>query len=211
MAPQVPIRVYGRKNSINVQKVVWCCAELGVPFERIDAGGEFGGTATPEYRAMNPTGRVPTIDDGGFVLWESNAIVRYLAARYGMGSLCPRDERARAAADRWMDWQLITVWPALHPVFVGLIRTASAQRDHDAIEAARRRTAEHLTLLDAHLKNNSYMIGDMFSMGDIPLGVVAQRWFALDILRPALPSLAAWYRRLHERPAFAQHVALPLT
>lgn len=207
----VPIRIYGRKNSVNVQKVLWCCAELRVPFERTDRGGEFGGTATAEYRAMNPTARVPTIDDNGFVLWESNAIVRYLAARYGMGSLCPRDERLRAAADRWMDWQLAHVWPTFQPAFLGLVRTPPAQRDPDAIEAALRRSAEHFTLLDAHLQNNAYVIGDAFSMGDIPLGATAHRWFALAIERPDLPALGAWYRRLQARPAFAQHVDQPLS
>ncbi len=211
MTPPHPIRVYGRKNSINVQKVLWCCAELGVPFEQIDRGGEYGGTATPEYRAMNPTGRVPTIDDNGFVLWESNAIVRYLAGRYGMGTLCPRDDRARASADRWMDWQLVTVWRSLQPAFVNLVRTPPGQRDINAIEAALRQSAEHFTLLDAHLKDKHYVIGGAFSMGDIPLGVTAQRWFRLDIERPNLPALTAWYRRLEERPAFKQHVDLPLS
>lgn len=206
-----PIRVYGRKNSINVQKVLWSCAELDVPFERIDRGGEFAGTATAEYRAMNPTGRIPTIDDNGFVLWESNAIVRYLAARYGLGTLCPRGEQARASADRWMDWQAVHVWPILSPAFVGLVRTAPDKRDQGAIEAALGRAAEQFALLDAHLKNNAYVIGDAFSMGDIPLGAVTHRWLALPIEHPALAALGDWYRRLKARPAFAQHVALPLT
>lgn len=211
MAPPVPIRVYGRKNSINVQKVVWCCAELGLPFERIDRGGEFGGTATPEYRAMNPTGRVPTIDDNGFVLWESNAIVRYLSAKYGLGTLCPQDEQARASADRWMDWQLVTLWRTLQPAFLGLVRTPPAQRNADTIEAARKQAAELFALLDAHLAGKTYVIGDAFSMGDIPLGVTAQRWYGLDIARPPLPALGRWYQRLQERPAFMRHVNLPLS
>lgn len=206
-----PIRVYGRKNSVNVQKVLWCCAELDLPVERIDRGGEFGGTATPEYRAMNPTGRVPTIDDNGFVLWESNAVVRYLAARYGLGTLCPRDERARASADRWMDWQAVHLWPTLSPAFLGLVRTAPDKRDQGAIDAALGRTAEQFALLDAQLKTNAYVIGDAFSMGDIPLGAVAYRWYALPIERPALAALGEWYQRLKARPAFARHVALPLT
>jgi glutathione S-transferase len=207
----IPIRVYGRKNSINVQKVLWCCTELDLPVERIDRGGEFGGTATPEYRAMNPTGRVPTIDDNGFVLWESNAIVRYLAGRYGTGRLYPRDEQARATADRWMDWQLVHVWPVLQIVFLGLVRTAPAQRDHGAIETSLRRSAELFTLLDAHLKNNTYVNGDTFSMGDIPIGATTQRWFALDIQRPDLAALSAWHQRLKERPGFTEHVDLPLS
>lgn len=205
------LRIYGRKNSINVQKVLWCCAELGVAFERIDRGGQFGGTATPEYRAMNPTGRIPTIDDNGFVLWESNAIVRYLSARYGLGSLCPRDDKARASADRWMDWQCVHVWPSLQPAFLAIVRTPPEKRDQNAIDAALRRTEEQFTLLDAHLKNNGYVNGDAFSMGDIPIGATTQRWLALDIQRPALAALGAWYQRLKARPAFAQHVDLPLS
>lgn len=211
MAPSAPIRVYGRKNSINVQKVLWCCAELVLPFEQIDRGGPFGGTATPEYRAMNPTGRVPTIDDNGFVLWESNAIVRYLSAHYGTGKLSPQDDRARASADRWMDWQLVTLWRGLQPVFINLVRTPPDQRDQKAVEAALRESTEHFTLLDAHLKDKRYVNGDTFSMGDIPLGCTAQRWFRLDIPRANLPALAAWYQRLKERPAFKQHVDLPLS
>lgn len=206
-----PIRVYGRKNSINVQKVLWCCAELGLPFEQIDLGGPFGGTATPQYRAMNPTGRVPTIDDNGFTLWESNSIVRYLSARYGKDKLSPADERVRAAAEQWMDWQLVTVWRGLQPAFVNLVRTPPAQRDINAIETALRQSTEHFALLDAHLKNRRYVTGENFSIGDIPLGCTAQRWFRLEIERPDLPALAAWYQRLEERPAFKQHVDLPLS
>lgn len=160
---------------------------------------------------MNPTGRVPTIDDNGFTLWESNAIVRYLTARYGMGKLCPPDERARATAEQWMDWQLVTVWRGLQPAFVNLVRTSPAQRDINAVEAALRQSTEHFTLLDAHLKDKRYINGEAFSIGDIPLGCTAQRWFRLGIERPELPSLAAWYRRLEERPAFKQHVDLPLS
>ena len=211
MAPQVPIRVYGRKNSINVQKVLWCCAELSLPFERIDLGGEFGGTSTPQYRAMNPMGRVPTIDDNGFTLWESNTIVRYLSARYGMGTLCPKDDRARASAEQWMDWQLVTVWRGLQPAFLNLIRTPPAQRDQKVIDTAVREAAEHFTILDAQLKDKRYVVGDAFTLGDIPLGCTAQRWFNLDIPRPTLPALAAWYQRVRERPAFVQHVDLPLS
>jgi glutathione S-transferase len=206
-----PVRIYGRKNSFNVQKVLWCCAELGVPFERVDRGGEFGGTSTPEYRAMNPTGHIPTIDDNGFVLWESNAIVRYLAARYGMGRLCPRDEQARAAAECWMDWQLAHLWPTLSPAFMGLVRTPPEKRNHEAIDTAVRLAAEHFTQLDRHLQRNAYVGGDAFSMGDIPLGAVAHRWFALDIERPALGAVSAWYQRIKQRPAFARHVDMPLS
>ena len=153
------LRIYGRNNSFNVQKVLWCCAELALPFERMDRGGEFGGTATREYRAMNPTGRIPTIDDNGFILWESNTIVRYLAARHGMGRLCPRDDRARASAERWMDWQLAHLWPALVPAFMGLVRTPPEKRNRETIRTAAQQTAEQFTLLDAHLRKSNFVNG----------------------------------------------------
>lgn len=117
------LKIWGRANSINVQKVLWCCDELSLEYERIDAGGPFGRTQNPDYLAMNPNGLIPTISDDGFTLWESNAIVRYLAAKHGVGGLCPEDLRERADADRWMDWQLGTLWVALRPVFIGLVRT----------------------------------------------------------------------------------------
>ncbi len=209
--PPGSLRIYGRKNSFNVQKVLWCCAELDLPFERLDRGGQFGGTATPEYRAINPTGRIPTIDDDGFVLWESNAIVRYLAARYGKGRLCPANPHERAHAEQWMDWQLAHLWPALVPAFMGLIRTPPEKRDMGAINAAARLTAEHFALLDTHLQKNDYLIGRDFSMGDIPLGAVAHRWFALEIERPTLDAVNAWFQRLKQRRGFTQFVDLPLS
>ena len=122
------LKIWGRNNSVNVQKVLWCCEELAVEYERIDAGGAFGIVNTPEYRRLNPNGLVPTIDDDGFVLWESHAIVRYLAAKHGAG-FWPEDRRMRAEADQWMDWSQTTFWPAIRPLFMGLIRTAPEQRD----------------------------------------------------------------------------------
>jgi glutathione S-transferase len=206
-----PLRIYGRKNSFNVQKVLWCCAEIGLPFERIDRGGEFGGTAVPEYRAMNPTGRVPTIDDNGFILWESNTIVRYLAVRHSMGRLCPEDDQARARAEQWMDWQLAHLWPALVPAFMGLVRTPPEKRNNEAISSAVRLSAEQFTLLDAHLRKHDYVNGSDFTMADIPLGAVAHRWFALDIERPTLGGVDAWFERIKQRPGFVKHVDIPLS
>jgi glutathione S-transferase len=203
------IRIWGRANSVNVQKVLWCCDELGVAFERIDAGGEFGVVNDPAYRKLNPNGLVPAIEDAGFVLWESNAIVRYLAAKHG--KLWPQDPARRADADRWMDWQLGALWPALRPLFWGLVRTPPEKRDLNAIEAARLQSAELFQILDGALAGSEFAAGAEFSVGDIALGVAAQRWMALPIERSSLPNLEAWYFRLCERPAFQKNVLLPLS
>src|SRR6266853_3212134 len=145
------LKLWGRINSINVQKVLWALAELKVPYERTDAGLQFGVVNEPFYRRMNPNGRVPTIEDDGFVLWESNAIVRYLAAKHAAGSLWPEDLRVRAEADRWMDWSNTTFWPALRTLFLGLVRTAPEKRDPQALAQSRLKTDEVLRIVDTHL------------------------------------------------------------
>jgi glutathione S-transferase len=205
------LKIWGRKNSINVQKVLWACAELGQTYERIDVGGAFGQNREPWYLAMNPNGLVPTIDDDGFVLWESNAIVRYLAAKHGMGTLCPADLHARADAERWMDWKLATVLPAMSPIFWGLVRTPPEKRDLGAIEAARVKLADAMIILDRRLATRNYVTGATFTMGDIPIGCMTYRWYALEIQRPDLPNLKRWYERLVARSGFETHVMLPMT
>ncbi|HTP94469.1 MAG TPA: glutathione S-transferase family protein [Burkholderiales bacterium] len=205
------LKIWGRINSINVQKVLWCCGELALPFERIDAGMQFGVNNTPEYLAMNPNGRVPTIDDDGFILWESQAIVRYLARKHGEGTLWPKDPRTCADADRWMDWYSNTLWPNLQPIFWGLVRTPPEKRNMAEIEAARKKVAESFAIVDAQLAKGAYMAGAAFSMGDIPMGVAAWRWFNLPIERPAHANLRRWYDAICQRPAFKQHCALTLT
>lgn len=205
------LKIWGRKNSINVQKVLWCCEELSLPFERVDVGGPFGGNDEPCYLALNPTGLVPTISDDGFVLWESNAIVRYLAASYGAGTLSPEDPQARAEADKWMDFQATTLWPNLRSVFLSLMRTPPEERDGNLIEVSRKRAEEAFAVLDAHLKGRDYVGGSSPSTGDIPLGAAAYRWFELEIRRPSMPSLEAWYERLRGRPAYRANVMLPLS
>jgi glutathione S-transferase len=205
------LKVWGRRNSINVQKVLWCCAELDVPFERVDLGGPFGGNTDPDYLRLNPNGLVPTISDEGFVLWEANVIVRYLAAKHGAGSLWPGDLSVRADADRWMDWQMGTLWAAMRPVFVGLVRTRPEERDRTSIEAARKETAETWRILDSHLADRDYVTGSSFTMGDIPLGATAYRWLQLEVQGPPLPNVRAWHERLCERPGFRAHVMLPLS
>ena len=226
------LTVYGRSNSVNVQKVLWCCEELALAYERIDAGGPFGVVNTIDYRKLNPNGLVPTIVDDGFVLWESNAIVRYLGACHGRGSLWSESERERARADCWMDWCSTVLWPALRPLFLALVRTPPAQRDAAGIEQSRAASAGALALLDGHLATRGWVAGDAFSMGDVPLGCVVWRWLALPIEREALPierealpierealpierealpNLRRWFDALAQRPAYARVVMQPLS
>ncbi len=174
-------------------------------------GVPFGVVDTPAYRALNPNGLVPTIDDDGFVLWESNAVVRYLAAKYAAGSLWPEVLHARAEADRWMDWEKSTFWPSLRVLFLGLIRTPPDQRDPRALEEARRKTAKMLEIVDANLETREYLAGDAFTMGDIGLGCGIWRWMALPIERPALQNVQRWFDALARRPAYAKVVMMPLT
>jgi len=204
------MRIWGRRTSINVQKVLWTCAELGLEYDRIDVGADFGGLDTPAYRKLNPNGRIPVLEDDGLILWESNTIVRYLAATRSPGELCPDAPGARADAERWMDWQLCHVLPSMITLFWGLIRTAPGERNVAAIEQARQVVAGSWRLLDEHLEGRRFVTGDRFTMGDIPIGAFAYRWLALPIERPSLPRLQAWYERLCERPAFKRHVMLPL-
>lgn len=204
------LKILGRKNSSNVQKVLWACHELGVTFEREDVGGPFGRNQEPEYLALNPNGRVPTIIEDGFVLWESNAIVRYLAMKHG-GALLPGELRERALAEQWMDWQQTAVSPAITPVFWGLVRTPPAERDEPAIARARDALEASMIILDARLGASEYVAGPRFSMGDIPLGVMVYRWYEMDIPRQPLSHLKRWYDLLAARRGFQQHVMIGLT
>jgi glutathione S-transferase len=204
------LRIWGRHTSINVQKVLWCCDELNIGFDRKDVGGEFGGLNTPEYLSLNPNGRIPTIQDGAFVLWEANTIVRYLCAKHGLSTLYPEKLEARVDAERWMDWQICHILPGMVTMFFGLVRTPEQERDKGSIEAARIRTQEAWRILDTHLAKQPYVCGEAFTMADIPLGAFAYRWHMLPIERPTLPHLLAWFRRLSERPAFKKNVMLPL-
>jgi len=204
------LKIWGRKNSVNVKKALWALEELKLPYERTDAGLQFGVVNTPEYRKLNPNGLVPTIDDNGFILWESHAIVRYLAAKHGAGSLWPTEHRVRADADRWMDWA-ITFAAALRPVFWNLIRTPAEKRDLKAIEDGTQKAGELAAYVDAPLAAHPYIAGDALTMGDIPIGCHLQIWLNLDIARPAVPNLEAWYRRLRTRPAYTKIVDTPLS
>jgi len=205
------LKIWGRTNSINVKKVLWCAEELGVAYERIDAGLEHGVVNTPEYRRLNPNGLVPTIDDEGFVLWESHAIVRYLAAKHSAGILWPDNLRVRADADRWMDWASTTLNAAMRIVFWGMVRTSPAERNTKAIAESVVRAGELLEMVDAVLAKRPYIAGDNFTMGDIPIGCHAYNWMMLPIERRPLPHLEAGYQRLTIRPGFRKIVMLPLS
>jgi len=205
------LKIWGRNNSINVQKVMWAAAELGLEHERIDAGGAFGGLDTTDYGALNPNRKIPTVEDDGTVVWESNACVRYLAACYGAGGLWPADPAVRALADMWMDWQQTSLLADMGIVFWGLVRTPEKDRDDAAIAAAAQRLTQIWPLLDRHLAGRSYVAGDHLTMGDIPVGAACYRYYQLAIERPKLTAIEAWYGRLQEREPFRHHVMIPLT
>ena len=205
------LTIWGRANSINVQKVLWCCSELDLPFRRIDAGREFGRTDTPEYRQLNPNGLVPTIEDGGFVLWESNVILRYLAVKHHAHAVFPPDIRMRFAVERWMDWHATTLWPALRPVFLTLVRTPPDQRDPGMLGRAQEDTERAFLILEQELSGRPFVAGERFTIADIPIGIAAHRWFALEVARPSLSSLERWYGMVRDRPAFREHVGRPLS
>jgi glutathione S-transferase len=204
------LKILGRATSSNVQKVLWCCGELGLAFEREDLGGPFGGNDKPEYLALNPNGRVPTIIEDEFVLWESNSCCRYLSAKHAAGTLYPDDLQTRADGERWMDWQLTICSPALVPVFWGMIRTAPEDRDMAAIDTARDKLSTVMAMMDAALDGRDFITGAAFTVGDIPIGIAAYRWFTMDIKREDYPNLKAWYDRLTQRPGFQEHIMNPL-
>jgi glutathione S-transferase len=203
------LKIWGRTNSVNVKKALWCIEELGLPYEREDAGMQFGVVNTPEYRKMNPNGLVPTMDEDGFILWESHSIVRYLAAKHGKGVLQPMEEHARAVANQWMDWAF-SFQGGVRDAFWNLIRTPADKRDMKAVEASRVKSGEMARILDAALADRMYVAG-AFSMGDIPIGCEVQRWMRLPMERPRLPNLDAWFERLCARTAFKKIVDIPLS
>jgi glutathione S-transferase len=205
------LKIWGRPNSVNVQKAMWAIGELGLEHEHVLAGGEYGGNDEDWYLAMNPNGRVPCIQDGDLTLYESNAIVGYLAEKYGAGGLWPDTIEDRALANLWMDWQQTTLGPTLGPPFWQLIRTPAAERDDVAIEEGGAACALLYQQLDGCLAGKSYLVGERFTMADIPLGAVTYRWFGLDLPHPEVPNVSAWYERLSQRPAYQQHVMLPIT
>ncbi|NIJ69467.1 glutathione S-transferase [Xanthomonas sp. 60] len=200
------LKIWGRRNSSNVRKVLWCAEEVGVPYESFEVGGRFGGTGTAHYQALNPNGLVPVVEIDGLPLWESNTIVRYLSARYALGTLYPEDAMQRAQAEKWMDWSTSRMAPLYSELIWGVMRTAPADRDEARINAALVKAGDLLAMADATLARQPWLSGDTFAMGDVPLGSLVYAWFEMPIQRPDLPHLADWYARLQQRPAYRRGV-----
>ena len=205
------LKIWGRTTSSNVQKVLWCCDELGIEFERVDLGGPFGGNQDPEYLRLNPNGLVPTVKDGDLVMWESNTICRYLATTRGGDRLYPRDPAARTHVERWMDWQLASAGAPMSALLFGLVRTRPEQRDQTAIEAARVKAAAAWEIADEALADRPYLAGPELTLAEIVLGTLVYRWHAFPIERPPLANLKAWYDRLRQRPGFKKYIEIPIT
>jgi len=204
------LKLWGRTTSSNVQKVMWLCAELSLPYERIDAGGPFGRLQEPAYLAMNPNGLVPTIEDDDFVLWESNTILRYLANRHAAHDWYFADARDRAQVEKWMDWSTTTFGPALFDAFWQLVRTPESRRDAALIADSVRKTGTVLRIADAQLAGRAFLCGDVPTLADICVGINVYRWFELPIERPELPALRAWYDRLARRQPYRDVVMIPI-
>ena len=202
------LTIWGRLNSHNVKKIAWFAEEAGLSYVRHDVGGQFGMDAA--YLAKNPNALIPTIDDGEVTLWESNAILRYLAARHASDRFWPADPAARAMADRWMDWQFDYA-ELQRDAFLNLIRRPVHERDDEAIARSAAACAKRMAILDCHLVETPWLSGDAFGIGDVPMGVYVHTWFNLAIERPELPHLADWYARLQTRDGYASQVMIPLT
>ncbi len=195
------LKIWGRMSSINVKKVVWTAQELALDIQRTEAGGLFGVVKTPEYMALNPNSLVPVIEDEDYVLWESNVIVRYLCAKHAMGQMYPTDLRERFDAERWMDWQQTTLNPASRPGFWQLVRTPPEQRNAAAIEESNTAVEALMAVLDAHLAQRSFMVGERFTVADIPIACEIHRWFGLPQPRQSRPHIERWYNTMRARQA----------
>jgi len=200
------IKLFGYENSSNCQKITWACDELGVPFEfDLTGGAQPRNSKDPAYLQVNPNGQIPTLQDGEFLLWESNAILRYIDEAHGGGRLMPKTAQGRATANKWLDWQLATLGPAMNPIFVEALRKRPEARDPAAIAAAGDRAAQIWKRLEAGFGPGPYVAGE-FSLGDIPLGIMANRWYAIPVAKPSLPKVEDWFTRLKSRPAFVARV-----
>lgn len=203
------LTVWGRANSVNVQKVMWTVGELDIAHVRIDAGGSFGGLDSSEFLARNPSGKIPVIEDDGFVLWESNAIVRYLGAKYGAGSFWPETPEARAETDKWVEWTANGLYPDFITVFWELHRVSESERNMDLVESALTRLNKSFQLAEQILDGKRFVAGDTLTFGDISFGTNLYRYFNMEIARPSLPGIEAYYASLKERPAYQVHVMVP--
>lgn len=205
------MKIWGRVNSTNVRKVLWCAEELGLAYDHINAGGSFGVVRDPDYLAMNPNGLVPCLKDGDLILWESNAIVRYLARRYGQWPFAAADAEASASADKSMDWASLSFASPFRDLFWNLVRRPPEQRSESEIKRGEEQCARLMAMADNALSTSPYLFGESLGIGDVPLGCIAYAWFSLPIERPALANLNGWYARLCERPAYKKAVMTPLT
>jgi len=198
------LKIWGRESSSNVQKVLWACAELAIPYERIDVGGPFGGLDTAAYRSLNPNGLIPTVEEDDFVLWESHAILRYLAGGDAQHRLLPTGltRRDRASIDQWMDWAMVALGLTLRNLFVLISKSAPRPAAPEELAAANAAAGRLFTILDSHLQRARYVGGSEFTLADIPCGISAHRWLGMPVTRPALPALDAWYASISARPAF---------
>jgi glutathione S-transferase len=201
--------IWGRRNSFNVQKVLWLLDELGLDYAHVPAGGSFGGLDSAEFRALNPHQRVPVLQDDQVVVWESHAILRYLAAAYGRGSFWSEDPATESRADRWVEWASTTLLPEFTRLFWGFYRTPDAERNWPAIETAMAGCARCYGLLDEQLAVRPYVAGQTLTLADIATGTPLFRWYRLEIDRPSLPHVEAWYRRLQARSAYIKNVMVP--
>jgi glutathione S-transferase len=208
---QAVIKIWGRTTSLNVQKVLWCSVELQLETERVDWGGSFGGNDDPMYRALNPHGRVPTIEDGGVTVWESNSILRYLCATRAATHLYPGEPKERSQIECWMDWQLASLNPPMTTLLLGYYRTEPSHRNAAELESARGQAAQYWSTVNKWLESRAYLGGSQFTLADIGNGILAHRWYSYPIDRPTHTHLRAWYERLSGRPGFQAHVAGPVS
>ena len=205
------ITVWGRANSTNVVKVLWLCEVLKLQYTRNDVGGPFGGLQTPEFLALNPNSAIPVLEDDGAVVWESHSILRFLAQKYAPDSLYPAEPAARSHVERWLDWHISTLAPALNPVFIALYRTPPDKRDPVALNAMFERLSATMARLNSHLSAQPFIAGAHFSIADMAFGNSVWRWFAFPFERPLLPHLEQWQMRVSDQPGYRKYIAQPLS
>lgn len=205
------ITVWGRKNSSNVKKVLWCLTELGLTYQQKDAGGPFGGLDTPEYLAMNPNKTIPTYQDGEFILWESNAILSYLADKYDDGTLLPHNAEFRARTAQWMYWSDGSLFPYIKAMMGLLVRTPAEQRDPARVEELKQSLNRLIAMLNDDLAQRDYIAGDTFSIADMALVPLLYPWREVCHDRPDFPHIERWFARIETRPAYRDIVALPVS
>jgi glutathione S-transferase len=196
------LTIWGHQNAPNVRKVIWTCDELGIAYERKDIGGPFGGTGSDQYRAMNPNGRIPTIDHDGFILWESHAIMRYLVAIAGGQSLVPADPQGQAQVNQWMDWQLAHLGHAIRALVLLVLKPGDTIPSPAQIDAARSEVLGLLAILEIALADRNWILGEYFTLADIPLAINYNMWKVLAPDHEGFPALETWYTRILARPSY---------